>query len=102
MSRAKGQTDKTPRQSRPSPKLTQSQRARQAKMGEDGLSPLKYLLDRMRDENEAKDVRLDCAKAAAPYVHPKLMSTHVTGGPTKSHEEWVKELADMADDGAGD
>ena len=37
----------------------------------DGLSPLDYMLDVLRDERNATDVRLDAAKAAAPYCHPK-------------------------------
>ena len=39
-----------------------------------GLTPLDYMLGVMRDEAMVFDVRLDAAKAAAPYVHPKLAS----------------------------
>ena len=39
-----------------------------------GLTPLDYLLGQLRDENNAKDVRMQAAKDAAPYVHPKLAS----------------------------
>ena len=34
--------------------------------------PLAYLLKIMRDETEDPDRRMFCAKAAAPYCHPKL------------------------------
>jgi hypothetical protein len=39
-----------------------------------GITPLEFMLGIMRDENEAIEVRIDMAKAAAPYVHPKLSS----------------------------
>lgn len=42
------------------------------KAKEGGLMPLDYLLDIMRDEANERDLRMDAAKAAAPYVHPKL------------------------------
>lgn len=36
--------------------------------------------------------RLDAAKAAAPYVHPKLVSMHSTDNNKKqSFREWVEE-----------
>lgn len=34
--------------------------------------PLELLLMVMRDEAVAMDDRIDCAKSAAPYVHPRL------------------------------
>lgn len=47
---------------------------RQAEVAASGLTPLDYMLQVMRDEERMPDVRLDAAKAAAPYVHPKLAS----------------------------
>ena len=40
--------------------------------GENGLSPLDYLLQVMRDEKEDKLRRFDAARAAAPYCHARL------------------------------
>jgi hypothetical protein len=37
-----------------------------------GLTPLQYLLQVMRDTSKDEPVRIDAAKAAAPYVHPRL------------------------------
>jgi hypothetical protein len=39
-----------------------------------GESPLEFLMGLMRDEAEDKAVRIDAAKAAAPYLHAKLTS----------------------------
>lgn len=38
---------------------------------EGGVLPLDYLLSVMRDEKSDEAKRIDCAKAAAPYLHPK-------------------------------
>lgn len=41
------------------------------------MTPLDYLLQLMRDECQPVEVRLNAAKAAAPFVHPKLASIEV-------------------------
>ena len=38
----------------------------------EGLTPLDYLLDILRDEKQDQAARTDAAKAAAPYVHARL------------------------------
>ena len=48
--------------------------ARQAAIAASGLTPLDYMLTTMRDETKPLALRLDMAKAAAPYVHPRLAS----------------------------
>jgi hypothetical protein len=40
-------------------------------------TPLDYLIRVMRDENQPTFLRVDCAKAAAPFVHAKLSSIDV-------------------------
>lgn len=49
---------------------------------ETGITPLDYLLKVMRDAKADLLVRLDAAKAAAPYVHPKLSSIEIAGNLT--------------------
>jgi hypothetical protein len=39
-----------------------------------GELPLEFMLRLMRDENESKTVRCEMAKAAAPYVHAKVIT----------------------------
>jgi hypothetical protein len=48
--------------------------AREAAIAASGLTPLEYMLTTMRDESKPVTLRLDMAKAAAPYVHPRLAS----------------------------
>lgn len=44
------------------------------KAAAEGITPLEYMLGVMRDEEQTDAVRLDAAKSAAPFVHPKLSS----------------------------
>jgi hypothetical protein len=44
---------------------------------EQGLTPLAYLTSVYRDESIDIRCRLEAAKAAAPYVHPKLSQIEV-------------------------
>ena len=44
-----------------------------------GMTPLEYLLNEMRDVLNTPEVRRDCAKSAAPYLHPRLNSTELSG-----------------------
>jgi hypothetical protein len=40
-----------------------------------GILPLDYMLSVMRDESLDRATRMDAAKAAAPYLHPKMSPT---------------------------
>lgn len=46
--------------------------AKAAEVQASGLTPLDYLLSILRDATADQNVRIDVAKAAAPYVHPRL------------------------------
>jgi hypothetical protein len=72
--------------------------AKAAAIAASGLTPLDYLLKVMRDEAEQPDARRDAAKAAAPYVHPKLASVELSGrdgGPIE-HAVDVSGLSEAA------
>lgn len=45
----------------------------------EGITPLDYMLSVMRDEAEEPTRRADMAKAAAPFVHPRLAAIEHTG-----------------------
>lgn len=45
----------------------------------DEMTPLEFLLGVMRNEQEDDGRRLDAAKAAAPFVHPKLAAVEHSG-----------------------
>lgn len=48
-----------------------------------GLTPLDYMLTLLRDASNDPLTRFEAAKAAAPYVHPKLSSTELKGDEEK-------------------
>lgn len=48
--------------------------AKAAEIAATGETPLDYMLRIMRDESKSEVMRLDAAKSAAGYVHPKLAS----------------------------
>ncbi len=51
--------------------------ARAAAVAASGLTPLDYLLSVMRDEAVELHVRIEAARAAANYVHPRLNAVSV-------------------------
>jgi len=52
---------------------------REREIAKSGLTPLEYMLQVMRNPKASEDRRDDMAKAAAPYVHPKLASMQHSG-----------------------
>ena len=66
--------------------------ARQAKIAAEGETPLDYRLSVMRDETQDEAARRDAAKAAAPYVHPRLAAVEHSGKVTLNHEDALKAL----------
>ena len=59
-----------------------------------GLMPLEYMLRVLRDESQEAAVRMDAAKASAPYVHAKLASVEHSG---KDGGPMVLEIIRFAD-----
>jgi len=58
-----------------------------------GVTPLEYMLEIMRNESVDAVLRADMAKAAAPYVHPKLSSIEGNFDVTlHKHEDALDEL----------
>ena len=55
-----------------------------------GPTPLDYMLQVMRDESVEPAKRLDAAKAAAPYVHPRLASVAVGNEGDKPFEQVIR------------
>lgn len=44
-----------------------------------GVTPLEYMLNVMRDISADEDRRDEMARAAAPYMHPRLQAVEHTG-----------------------
>jgi hypothetical protein len=58
---------------------------------EQGITPLEYMLAVLRDENAVPERRDDMAKAAAPYIHPRLSNVEAKIDLT-GHEAALAEL----------
>lgn len=54
-----------------------------AEIAKSGQTPLEFMLTTMRNSSRPFDIRLDAAKSAAPYVHPKLAAIEHTGAQGK-------------------
>lgn len=66
---------------------------RQAEIAASGLTPLDYMLKILRDDANSIEARMDAAKAAAPFVHPKLAAVELSGGLSlNNHEDALDEL----------
>ena len=61
-------------------------------------TPLDHLLAVMRDETADPAKRLQAARDAAPYLHPRLASVQVNGDLTITHEDALTQLDHDGDD----
>lgn len=65
---------------------------RQAEIAASGVTPLEFMLNRMRDEGVPLADRFEAAKAAAPYVHPRLAAVEHSGDLSVTHEDALGDL----------
>jgi hypothetical protein len=70
--------------------------------GTNGLSPLDYMLEVLRDDSKPENLRMEAAKSAAPYVHARLSNVEmaVTDETRKPEELADEELARIATGGS--
>ncbi len=67
--------------------------AKAAEVAASGLTPLEWMLGVLRDKSAPYERRDEMAKAAAPYIHPKLSNLQVDGKlQISNHEEALNEL----------
>lgn len=61
-----------------------------------GISPLDFMLHVLRDNDQPQEMRMDAAKAAAPYVHARLAAVEHSGSVE------VKRRVDLTDEQLAD
>ena len=72
-------------------------KAKAAKIAESGLTPLDYMLSVLRNEKAPSEDRMEAAKSAAPYVHPKLAAmTHAHSGALGVYD--ATKLSSLSDE----
>ena len=59
-----------------------------------GVLPREFLLDVMLDEALGLPVRIDAAKAAAPYVHPRLSQIDANHSGSIDVRAWMAKLGE--------
>lgn len=81
---------------------TAEAKARTEGVVDDGLLPLEFLIEMYRDERNPMALRIDAAKAAAPYLHrkqPTELDVTATAAPTPpkmlSPLEYAERLESM-------
>ncbi|NKF23232.1 hypothetical protein [Solimonas marina] len=68
---------------------------REAEITASGLTPLDFLLTVMRDGSRETAERMDAAKAAAPYCHPRLAAQTLSIGGEASYEDRLRLLCEL-------
>lgn len=64
----------------------------QERVAASGMTPLEYLTSVYQDEERDESRRIDAAKAAAPYVHPRLAQIDMNarlGALTDEDRRWL-------------
>ena len=62
-----------------------------------GQTPLEFMLEVMRDEDNEYEARMDAAKSAAPYCHARLQATTIDDKRAPERLSTSdKELVDIA------
>ncbi len=71
------------------------------KAASQGITPIEYLLQVMRDGTLERADRVEAAKAAAPYVHPRLNAVdhQSSDGSMSERPTVIKLVAPNLDDG---
>lgn len=75
--------------------------AKAAEIEASGLTPLDYLLSILRDAGAEQNVRIDAAKAAAPYVHPRLSTVDLGNKddkPFATEARWAESPSEATPD----
>lgn len=68
--------------------------ARQEQVEATGYTPLDYMLQVMRDKKASQSRRDQMARAAAPYVHPKLAAMPLAGNGDSPMDVDLTRLTD--------
>ena len=63
---------------------------------QNGITPLEFMTALMRDASQPFNMRLDAAKAAAPYMHPRLTAVEVTDKNEKPVDEEPLSTLELA------
>ena len=90
---APSEAEKPKRRRKASPAAEEAETPTTEPAGPDvAMSPLDYLLSILRDDGQPQSARVEAAKAAAPYLHPRLAQVAHGGAVQLTHEQALDEL----------
>jgi hypothetical protein len=84
-----GGRTRTSGQGRPKGVPNRVTREREEQIAASGLAPLAYMLSVLRDDKNPQAVRMEAARAAAPYCHPRLASVEYAVEKPRSPAETI-------------
>jgi hypothetical protein len=64
---------------RPKGRASKMNEAARIQAAAGGITPLEYMLAVLRDMTKDSEIRMDAAKAAAPYIHSRLSAIQHSG-----------------------
>lgn len=67
---------------------------REAAIKATGLTPLDYMLSKLRDETSSVEDRKWAAQSAAPYVHPRLSQIDARHSGQIDVRQWLQALGE--------
>ena len=70
--------------------LNKSTVERMAELIAGGETPLEYMLSILRDDSQDFRRRDDMARGAAPYIHPRLAATEISGDQANPIQHHLK------------
>ncbi len=88
---------KRPGAGRPPGAATRRTREIADRAAEEGVTPLEHMLAVMLDESAEPSRRDDMAKAAAPYIHPRLQAIDYKAEVTERRQPTPRDLAPTGD-----
>ncbi len=85
---------------RPKGSRNKASAKREAEVEASGLTPLAYMLAVLRDEEASREERMWAAKAAAPYVHPRLAHQQFAGADGGAIVVQIVRFTDVEEEAA--
>ncbi len=72
-----------------------------AAVADEGLTPLQYMVQVLRDESQTHAVRMDAAKTVAPYLHARLATAEGQKAGLEQLDKALLALVERAQERGG-
>ncbi len=79
---------------KPKGALRKATAVREAEIAASGLTPLQFMLSKLRGEDSTDEDRKWAAQTAAPYVHPRLSQIDANHSGSLDLRGWLQKLGE--------